>query len=1176
MRHPGTQSREATEGGARESWVGRRYQLLDVVGRGGMGTVYRALDRLGGPVALKQLHRSLGDGTREASHGAPTASLSREMARDLAAEFQALTSLRHPHVIHVLDYGFDGELRPYFTMELLAGAKTLVEAGRGQPPGVRLELLVQLLRALAYMHRRGFLHRDLKPANVLVVDGQVKVLDFGLALARERDEPRGAAGTPGYMAPELFQGEPATEASDLYSVGVMAQRMMAGAPGPEPRLVAILQRLMAADRRERYQRAEEVVRDLRDMAGQQVQLETSATRESYLRAARFVGRERERALLEQALERTLAGQGEAWLVGGESGVGKSRLVEEVCTLAMVRGAVVLRGQAVSSGGSPYEDFRPVLRWLALLSEPSDFEASVLKTLVPNLEPLPRRRVPAALELAGDIAQERLMSVVEALFERLGQPTVLLLEDQHWGRPESTRLLARLSARAATLPLLVVATYRDDERPGLPRELPAMRVLEVPRLGAEEMARLSESMIGEAGRAPQVVELLQRETEGNPFFLVEVVRALAEEAGQLDRIGAEPLPERVFAGGVRELIQRRLDQVPASARELLRLAAVVGRHLDLEVLRASAPEVDLTRWLEDCAGAAVLDVADRRWRFAHDKLREGTLASLPGETARALHRRAALAIEAAHPGASEWLAALAHHWGQAGDMEREAYYARRAGEQAMSAHACHAALPFFQRALELARAAAAPARHVGHLEARLAETFYIIGDMASCVTHAGRALAHLGWPLPGSPMAWRLGLARELLVRLTQAALPALFEEPSAERREARIVAGHLTTRLNEIYFFQQNAPRALWSTLRLVNLLEPAGPSPDLARASIIMATILNALPAPRPWVEDWCERAVSTAERVESTDSLIYVLVRRAVCGISQARWREVETWVERARGLASSARDFRQFEQGCSMLLNALYYQGGFRRGVDVSYELEHSARKREAVQSAYWGPMLRARCLVRLGRTGEALHELEQVRPWYEAHASTTEQLLLYGPLSLALLHHGQRERALEWAARGLALMRAMRPVNCLILGGVRMITEVYLAEWERVAAGPAAGAREVERAAREACAFLRSFARAFAFGEPFSLLCNGQEAWLSGWTGAALRTWRRGVERAVELAMPYEEARARLELGRHLPLEAPEREAHLSRARELFQRLEAAVDLARTEAEQRHAHTRFVTC
>ncbi|MFY0573355.1 hypothetical protein ACN28S_02395 [Cystobacter fuscus] len=178
----------------------------------------------------------------------------------------------------------------------------------------------------------------------------------------------------------------------------------------------------------------------------------------------------------------------------------------------------------------------------------------------------------------------------------------------------------------------------------------------------------------------------------------------------------------------------------------------------------------------------------------------------------------------------------------------------------------------------------------------------------------------------------------------------------------------------------------------------------------------MNTNPVLRPLVDSWCERAVSTARQVGSTDSLVYVLVRRVVCGISRARWSEVEAWVAQARELASTARDFRQFEQGCSMQVNALYYQGGFRRGIEVAHELERSARQRNAMQSAYWGPMLRARCLVRLGRNAEVLGELEQVLPWFESHASTTEKLLLYGALALALLRSGQRERALDVAARG----------------------------------------------------------------------------------------------------------------------------------------------------------------
>ncbi|MCZ7542011.1 MAG: serine/threonine protein kinase [Anaerolineae bacterium] len=206
--------------------VGERYRLLDLLGRGGMGAVYRAADRLTGHlVALKQVMT-------------PPEQLqfaSRDMDSDprvaLAQEFQMLASLRHPNIIEVLDYGFDDSGRPYFTMTLLEGARTIVEAGQGQSLMAQVDLLLQTLQALAYLHRRGVVHRDLKPANVLVAGGRVKALDFGLSVASTQtheDISGELSGTIPYMAPELFQGKRGGVGADLYAVGVMAYEIFSG------------------------------------------------------------------------------------------------------------------------------------------------------------------------------------------------------------------------------------------------------------------------------------------------------------------------------------------------------------------------------------------------------------------------------------------------------------------------------------------------------------------------------------------------------------------------------------------------------------------------------------------------------------------------------------------------------------------------------------------------------------------------------------------------------------------------------------------------------------------------------------------------------------------------------------------------------------------------------------
>ncbi|HEX2622358.1 MAG TPA: protein kinase, partial [Phototrophicaceae bacterium] len=138
--------------------IANRYLLLEELGKGGMGIVYRATDRLNGSiVALKHVLTP----AEQLQFASTDASADYRLA--LAQEFHTLATLRHPHIISVLDYGFDEQRQPYFTMDLLENAQSITDYGRGQTVAVQVELLIQTLQALAYLHRRGIIHRDLKP-----------------------------------------------------------------------------------------------------------------------------------------------------------------------------------------------------------------------------------------------------------------------------------------------------------------------------------------------------------------------------------------------------------------------------------------------------------------------------------------------------------------------------------------------------------------------------------------------------------------------------------------------------------------------------------------------------------------------------------------------------------------------------------------------------------------------------------------------------------------------------------------------------------------------------------------------------------------------------------------------------------------------------------------------------
>jgi len=751
--------------------LSNRYWIAERIGEGGMGSVYRALDRLTDKdVAIKRVLEGPAH-FNEATNSAllPTRSaLSTTRLLDesgsnlryaLAQEFQILASLRHPHIISVVDYGFDAQQHPYFTMDLLPAPETILVASRDKSPLAKVRYLTQMLQALEYLHNRGVIHCDLKPGNVLVQDDQVKVLDFGLAVLADQAK-RTTAGTLAYLAPEILSGQAANRASDLYAVGVIAYELFTGrhpfslvdittffeevinkAPdldGIQPAsYAATIGRLLAKDPAARYASAREAmnafhVTHTSYAAGQPLPVEDANIRDSFLQAAPLIGRERELEQLVGALASASEGHGSAWLIGGESGVGKSRLFAELATRAVVRGVLVLRGGAMQDGATGFQPWIEPLRRLLLAAEVSDAEAAILKTIIPDAGRLLRRKLPDAPAMDDPKSgQVRLLATVAAIFHRMAQPVLLILDDLQWAGEESLALFRQLNP--ANRPLLLIGGFRDDERADLPESLKGARHIRLERLDGNQIADLSAAMLGEHGRQPELVAYLERETEGNVFFLVEVMRLLAENAGQLARIDASTLPESGMAGGIRQIVARRLARVPAGALPLLHMAAVLGRELDTDLLNIALD--DWQMWLTPCADAAILEIRNERWQFTHDKLREGVLAALDTNESRMLHEAAAHAIEQVYPDAPDRAAALVRHWHVAGDTSKEYHYARLAGERARQVGSGIDAVKFFRRALALAPNSGEAAR----VTARLGQALFWIGDFAEADAYCLQAL-----------------------------------------------------------------------------------------------------------------------------------------------------------------------------------------------------------------------------------------------------------------------------------------------------------------------------------------------------------------------------------------------------------------------------------------------------
>ena len=570
-----------------------------------------------------------------------------------------------------------------------------------------------------------------------------------------------------------------------------------------------------------------------------------------------------------------------------------------------------------------------------------------------------------------------------MFRRQENPALVILEDLQWAHDDSLHTLDVMTQIAADLPLLIVGSFRDDECPDLPEKLPQSHLLKLNRLTPDAITELGVSMLGQAGYHPQVIDLLQRETEGNVFFLVEVVRALAEETGQLDRIGFKTLPPHVYAGGMQQIVARRLARVDPQARPLLELAAVAGRMLNREVLHTAEPYLDLDEWLTHCANAAVIDVQNGRWRFAHDKLREALLADLSPEQIRALHYRVAQAIELAGIDLSEHVAALTYHWMMAGDPAREAHYATIAGEQAAARYANDEAIRYYARALELVTEAERRVplmlalgrilQHVGRW--REAEKLY--GDVLSLTNQPellAQVYASLGkfqtdQGLYNSAMAWLesarstfeaqndLSALSEVMlsigtIHLQHGDYPQAlrcFEQTARMARETdnRQLAGTAIGYTGFVYLDMGNNRVALELLQRWLEIATEVGDKPDIRRAAANMGLIYYA--------EGDYPRAVACNQYALQVATEIgdRLFIGKIYWGLgdpyfAQGDWQRAQALYERALQIVVEAGDRREAGVVLGKLAQVGMEQGRFRDANDL---LAHAVALCRALNIPYW---------------------------------------------------------------------------------------------------------------------------------------------------------------------------------------------------------------------------------
>ena len=651
----------------------------------------------------------------------------------------------------------------------------------------------------------------------------------------------------------------------------------------------------------------------------------------------YVGRERERETLARMWAGAAEGRRGVALLSGEPGIGKSRLASYTALAAHADGAAVLLGRCSEDVGAAFKPWAEALDHLvehvddAILREHAERHGGELARLAPSLH---RRLpdVPAPRESDRDTERYLLFQAVVDLIERAAasRPVLLLLDDAHWADAPSLALVRHVAEATPATPLVLLLTYRDsDLSPGHPLSdvLASLHRQDgterLPLTGLPEpdvvaiMSAAAAHELAEDGR--RLATALWRETDGNPFFLGEMLRHLRESeaivqqedgrwalAADLDEL---PLPQ-----SVRDVVSQRVARLGDDVQRMLTVAAVIGRDFELDLLARvlQRDEDELLDGLEEAMSASVVfESAERAgaFIFAHALINH-TLYDELGRTRRARwHRAVAEALEALYgddPG--ERLGDLAHHWASATaptDITRAVGYACRAGNRALEGLAPDDALRWFGQAGEMLASQSSPEWETrcdvlvgrGEAERRTAQ-----GDFRSTLVEASRlALEHgdddrLAAAVlansRGRPSAY--GLVDEERVELIEAALERTPAARAAQR--ARL----LSLLALELSYEAGGYDRRRALSDESVALARAADDDRALGQVLRDRAFVL-ASPDQPPARREAVEELAAVAERVRDPALTFWAAISDVDVSMTEAELTRAERAIEHAAALAA-----------------------------------------------------------------------------------------------------------------------------------------------------------------------------------------------------------------------------------------------------------------------------------